>query len=471
MDHFLKACGAAGPLRLIVEMRGLPGAVQRSFSQPFVLIGRDPRTDLFLDHPRVSRRHASLQMIEGRVYCVDLASRTGTRWEDGPARSGWLERPSGICVGPFAIQLEHDSDPTSSLAHGQAEPMDPLVTRPSDRDDLPRVVLEFPRESSRLLQWRMNCALALVGNSPHCKVRLLDPSVSGFHCSLVRMHEGMWVVNLLGRGGITVNRASVRSARLEDGDELRVGEIPIRICCESSASKAREAVPAPSKAERTTTLVVSESIPGELMPRPWEIAWPSPIRQAGGMLAAGSSSETELTRTALAMFLNQFGQMQRQMLDQFQQSTMMMFQMFGSMHTEQMEMIREELARLREIGETLESLKAEVKTATERAERPALGPTPWGPSPATPSIKASARAEAPGNGTRGVIPASGPPSGDGAAAGVGAGRQPTPGGTSKDQPLEPSPNVDAWLFDRISALQEEQQSRWQKIFTVMRGKS
>ena len=367
MDHFLKACGAAGPLRLIVEKRGLPGAVRRSFSQPFVLIGRDSRADLFLDHPRVSRRHVSLQMIEGRVYCVDLASRTGTRWEDGPARSGWLERPSGICVGPFAIQLEHDSDPTSSLAHGQAEPMDPLVTRPSDRDDLPRVVLEFPRESSRLLQWRMNCALALVGNSPHCKIRLLDPSVSGFHCSLVRAHEGMWVVDLLGRGGITVNRASVRSARLEDGDELRVGEIPIRICCESSASKAREAVPAPSKAERTTTLVVSESIPGDLMPRPWEIAWPSPIRQAGGMLAAGSSSETELTGTALAMFLNQFGQMQRQMLDQFQQSTMMMFQMFGSMHTEQMEMIREELARLREIGETLESLKAEVKTATERA--------------------------------------------------------------------------------------------------------
>ena len=122
------------------------------------------------------------------------------------------------------------------------------------------------------------------------------------------------------------------------------------------------------------------------------------------MLAAGSSSETQLTGTAPAMFLNQFGQMQRQMLDQFQQSTMMMFQMFGSMHTEQMEMIREELAHLREIGETLESLKAEVKTATE-PRPPALGQVPWGPSPATPSIKASARAEAPGNGTRG---ASGP---------------------------------------------------------------
>ncbi|MBV8606976.1 MAG: hypothetical protein JO034_05870, partial [Singulisphaera sp.] len=162
------------------------------------------------------------------------------------------------------------------------------------------------------------------------------------------------------------------------------------------------------------------------------------------------------------------GQMQRQMLDQFQQSTMMMmFQMFGSMHTEQMEMVREELARLREIGEALEALKAEVKAA---AERPALGPAPWGPSPATLSIKAPARAEASGNGMRGAVPASGPPSGDGAAASVGVGCRPLPGGTSKDQPLEPSPNVDAWLFDRISALQEEQQSRWQKIFTAMRGK-
>ena len=377
MDLFQKACGAAGPLWLSVEKRGLPGAVHRSFPQPFALIGRDPRADLFLNHPRVGRRHAYLQVVEGGVYCVDLASRTGTRWEGGPARTGWLTRPQGIGIGPFVIQLMPDGDDFPPVGRGRAEPMDPLVTRPGDHDDLPRVILEFPRESSRLLQWRMNRALVLVGSSPRCKVRLVDQSVSGFHCSLVRTQAGVWVIDLLGKDGITVNQASVRVARLADGDELRVGAILIRIYYETPAPRFREVESAPNGATgRTTTLVVSEPASGELVSRPWEVAWPVPGCEAGGMVAPGSSGGTEMSGPALAMLLSQFGQMQQQMLHQFQQSTMMMFQMFGSMQTEQMEMIREELHHLREIGETLEALKAEVKAATERPLIPPSGRHP-----------------------------------------------------------------------------------------------
>src|SRR5947209_5285392 len=145
MDHFLKACGAAGPLGLLVEKRGLPQAARRGFAQPFVLIGRDPRADLVLDHPRVGLRHAYLQVIEGRVYCVDLGSQTGTRWEDGWAHAGWLTRLQGICIGPFAIQLPPEGDGPPSPGRDRPEPGDPFTSRTSD---LPRMVLEFPRKSS-----------------------------------------------------------------------------------------------------------------------------------------------------------------------------------------------------------------------------------------------------------------------------------------------------------------------------------
>ena len=59
-----------------------------------------------LDHWQVSRRHAYLQLIEGRYYCVDLGSRTGTHGGDATERSGWLERGRAIQIGPFTVRPE-----------------------------------------------------------------------------------------------------------------------------------------------------------------------------------------------------------------------------------------------------------------------------------------------------------------------------------------------------------------------------
>ena len=55
---------------------------------------------------------------------------------------------------------------------------------------------------------------------------------------------------------------------------------------------------------------------------------------------------SELTESMLVPLVNQFGLMQQQMFDQFQQAMAMMVQMFGTMHREQMEVIRAELDQL-----------------------------------------------------------------------------------------------------------------------------
>ena len=52
---------------------------------------------------------------------------------------------------------------------------------------------------------------------------------------------------------------------------------------------------------------------------------------------------SELTESMLVPLVNQFGLMQQQMFDQFQQAMAMMVQMFGTMHRDQMEVIRAEL--------------------------------------------------------------------------------------------------------------------------------
>src|SRR5262249_23694777 len=63
--------------------------------------------------------------------------------------------------------------------------------------------------------------------------------------------------------------------------------------------------------------------------------------------------------------------MQQQMFDQFQQAMGMLVQMFGTMHREQMEVIREELDRLHDLTRELQELKQELA----RSPGPAAAPT------------------------------------------------------------------------------------------------
>ena len=104
MDLFREACGMTGPLPLRVEYPGVSEPLQWVLYQPFALIGREPRAHLQLDHDQVSRRHAYLQIVGGRVFFMDLESRLGTHWESGPRRSGWLDREQVVQIGPYSIR-------------------------------------------------------------------------------------------------------------------------------------------------------------------------------------------------------------------------------------------------------------------------------------------------------------------------------------------------------------------------------
>ena len=55
-----------------------PGGT-RAIGEESLVIGRDPRCDLVLDDPRVSRRHAEIRPRLGRFALLDLGSTNGTR--------------------------------------------------------------------------------------------------------------------------------------------------------------------------------------------------------------------------------------------------------------------------------------------------------------------------------------------------------------------------------------------------------
>jgi pSer/pThr/pTyr-binding forkhead associated (FHA) protein len=469
MDEFLRACGASAPLQLTVEHRGLP-AMLWSRPQPFALIGRDPDADLSLDSPRVDRYHTYLQMIEGGVYWVDLESQTGTRSENGTARTGWLNRSQGIAIGPYLIGLAPEARPApGSIARRTVLP-DPFSSRPPESDDLPRAILEFRRDSAKPIRWRMRHILTLLGNSPHCKVRLAAAGVSRFHCSLLRTPLGLWVVNLLGSEGLTVNGSEIRAARLEDGDELRLGEIMIRVLFPASGM-----VPGEIRALTGTetyrasllppSAVISRELATSQAKAPLVVV---PGSEAARLLVERVSREGELSSSLLATVIDEFGEMQQQFLSQFQQTTMMMFRALGTMHRDQMDELRGKLDSLQQITDNLQAFQAHMATTVAPANgRTALEggpPIPPAPEAAGPSDRVAGDAEKDLFSVAAMLRET-------QAAAENATKELRGRARSiVDQPDMPSPNVHEWLIGRLASLEDEQRSRWQKILDLVRGR-
>ena len=425
LELFLAACGSNEPLRLGVGQRDVLLSETRTFRQPFLVIGRRPESDLVLDHWQVSRRHAYLQLIEGRFYCVDLGSRTGTHGGDAAERSGWLERGRAIQIGPFAVRPE--CPPPASKPWGPG----------------PGVTWELPGRAIGQAVWRMDRHLALIGRSPACKIRIVEPDVSKFHCSVVLTPHGVWVVDLLGQKGILVNDEPVRCARIEDGDELRVGRHALRARYDSPPLPLPRLQGPPDPPSRT---VLARVEPGYLAPIAGPVGgFPArPMPQGGQALATVLGTPGGAIDPSVNLLVHQFGLMQQQMFDQFHQTMMMMFEGFAALHREQSGALREEFDRVRKLSDEIESLRRETARLADEA---AKGPPR--PRPATnghPSPTASPGGPSP----RPQDPAF---------------RRPTP--------PEPGPDVDihAQLLLRLSTIQDERQNRWQKILGMMSSKS
>ena len=103
MKSFLTACGLTNALQLVVESERSDEGELRLFNQPFAVIGRDPRADVVLDHPRVCGRHVYIQVVDGEAFWIDLESGTGRDHRDGQ-KSGWLGGDGIVHAGPYIIR-------------------------------------------------------------------------------------------------------------------------------------------------------------------------------------------------------------------------------------------------------------------------------------------------------------------------------------------------------------------------------
>ncbi len=556
MKSFLKACGIKDSLRLSVEGPEFKGGESRwTFPQPFAVIGRDPRVDVHLEDQQVSRRHVYLQGVAGWLFWVNLESRVGTRTEAGRQKFGWMMGDDSLCVGPYKIRR---GGPTQAGESASSRPPRelPSVAMSYGRDPLPEVTLEFLNGPSKATRWPMHRVLSMIGSAKGCKFRLPDRSVSAFHASLLRTPTGLWVVDLRGDQRISVNAVPVRASELVDGDVLDVGRYRIRVqirergegldgggsdpALERSAGGlawqvggGREQAALPFGG-RAAGAIMAARRPG--MPLGQELSLPnSQAASASGMEIVGSDAafagtmpQPEISHSVLVPLVNQFSLMQQQMFDQFQQAMGMLVQMFGTMHREQMEVIREELDRLHQLSKELQELKDELASSPRRSppraddvvaengevsaesvvtpiDRPTavtppsvapptrpqssvVPPQPSKPAWPPPPIitPPSTTAAAPGSqaapaaqelrGFEGSAPLRPPPLRSDSPV-VPRTDQPRPGTVSS--PITPegtgsaNPEQDAvaWIHQRIMTIQRERETRWQKILKLLPGAS
>jgi pSer/pThr/pTyr-binding forkhead associated (FHA) protein len=347
--RFAAACGATAPLDLLIERASGDVITRGSVDRPCALIGREPYCKIVLSDPTVSSRHAILQVIGGRVFVADLDSRSGTRWADRARPDGWLDPDSPIQVGPFRVRL---AAPVSDRPTRFDPSFHPLRAG-SLPATFPKAAIEFRTGKVALNRWEINRTFTLIGRARSCKINLTSDDVSLYHGYFLLTTDGVWVVDLYGRGGIQVNGQSVRVARLEHGDEVRVARFVLGLTYEGAPPPAARPYTAPlstARADVSTAFpdrIAAPAVtpPSIVAPPPDEPATPPPADPAG------------LT------------------LEQLQQSMTQMMEKFDQAHRQQIASIEREMSKLTALTEELQK---QVPPAGARPG-PAAKPDPTKP--------------------------------------------------------------------------------------------
>ncbi len=492
LELYRKACGLSAPLVLECEgsSRSATTSDKRSFKLPFVLVGRDPRSDLVLNHAKVSRRHAFLHAIAGRLYVIDLQSRTKVFWEGEEAATsrGWLDLNQCITVGPYRIRrsvCDAGADQHGALPALMA----PLDQERAQADPLPRAALELPIRTGDVPSlWPVEGHFAMVGCADECQLVLTDDSVSRFHAALIPTQSGLWVVDLLAREGVSVNGERVRWAWLAGGDTLRIGRFTFILRYESPPDQmTRQDIPleaGASLAEQPgTELAVSVAHSGN--GRNTSIAR-TRDRPRSALKAARMPSTFEpdtLVRSdgggwepAMPFPLNPMAmwQQQMQLMESFHNDMILMVQMFVAMHREHLASVRHELDMVQQLTGELGNLQAKLAKPSGSA---AVGPIAGRPAheqrPAQGLDHKKKRDRNPVSSDHTNANNRAERTSPRPAVGAGAPSPKVRPAKGSATPMSPSAGdvddslVHSLLTKRIAELQRERQGYWQRILSAL----
>lgn len=206
--------------------------LEYEFAQERIIIGRSGSADVQLPHAAVSSSHATIQAQGSGYELVDEGSTNGTRinGERIPAgRAKPLRSGDEIEIGGFELLLTigvpvataTSAERTSALARQMVRE---LLKGSQSEVDQPRLtVLNGPAKGTTLSVPPPPSTLVL-GRAQTCDLVIPDVDASREHVELVRNLTGTIAKDLDSKNGLMINSRLASEKRLEDRDELKIGE-------------------------------------------------------------------------------------------------------------------------------------------------------------------------------------------------------------------------------------------------------
>ena len=406
---FTEACGLKTPIDLRILRDDGTVLAEGELELPCALVGRDNVCEVTLLEADISLRHACIQAVGGRVLLADIGSRLGVSYGNERQPFVWLTPTTPVFLGSFRITLRRPLFVRPTIPD-----LSPFLPQSPSTDALPRVGVRFLNGKSIKTEWIVNRAVTFVGCAQDCKISLGADDIAPYHCYFVLTPQGLWVVDLLTEVGIRVNGEPVRYARLNTGDQLQVGrfrlgfqyldEAPVSVVLTSAPQRVPVVTAAPA--------ISAPQIHPNVVPQ---------LPDFTAALAPLMNAPAIANDPSIAPLIHQFAVAQGQMMEQFQQSMVMVMNMFGQMHREQMDSMQSELARMAELNTEMQKLQAQMADQSN----PVIA-LPQENNPLSQAVNSAVSEE--------------------------------------------SASQHNWVYERITALQKERQTIWQRLFGMMAPK-
>jgi len=207
------------------------------------VIGRDESADIRVDDKKVSRRHASFKVTNGKLWVEDLGSVNGVKLNGKRIEKRSVVGPGDVVkVGGYEVRVRTAEASENSVPAQPAVEETPAsgieLSDSAVRRETGALPTEPTEEAPRLLGvddpvsgeiFAMRRGENIIGRLEDCDVPVLDGSVSRQHARVLYSRERVSVTDLNSSNGTFVNDVRVDALELSDGDGLRIGSINFRV--------------------------------------------------------------------------------------------------------------------------------------------------------------------------------------------------------------------------------------------------
>ncbi len=198
----------------LIFVKGPKAGKRITLTKERISIGR-LGCDLELNNPKVSRQHAFIKCLNGRVTIKDNRSSNGTYVNGKRTTSAVLRDGDEVRIGEhlFRVQIHAPA----------ARPGE----QPTRRELISRFLIEDRTSGVRRLEFAGDDLT--IGRSEKCKLVLDDEELSRRHAVIKHRNGSFEIEDLGSANGTYLNGESVQTARLKSGDRIEMGSLEVAV--------------------------------------------------------------------------------------------------------------------------------------------------------------------------------------------------------------------------------------------------